>query len=65
VEFPEVTAFWEGEKMRSMGAGVRAKNFAFVPVKVTKKHDTFTAKFTCINTPTVSQSVKSREMFKE
>lgn len=27
--------------MRSMGAGVRAKKFAFVPVKVTE--DTFTA----------------------
>ena len=35
VEFPEVTTLWEGEKMRSMGAGVRAKKFAFVPVKVT------------------------------
>ena len=35
VEFPEVTAFWDGDKMRSVGAGVRAKKFAFVPVKVT------------------------------
>ncbi|BDA46693.1 probable chalcone-flavonone isomerase [Coccomyxa sp. Obi] len=34
VEFPEVTTLWEGDKMRSMGAGVRAKKFAFVPVKV-------------------------------
>lgn len=34
VEFPEVTTLWEGEKLRSMGAGVRAKKFAFVPVKV-------------------------------
>jgi hypothetical protein len=34
VEFPEVTTLWEGDKLRSMGAGVRAKKFAFVPVKV-------------------------------
>ena len=34
VEFPEVTTFWDGDKMRSVGAGVRAKKFAFVPVKV-------------------------------
>ncbi len=34
VEFPEVTTLWEGEKMRSMGAGVRAKKFGFIPVKV-------------------------------
>lgn len=34
VEFPEVTTFWDGDKMRSVGAGVRAKKFAFMPVKV-------------------------------
>lgn len=34
VEFPEVTTLWEGDKMRSMGAGVRAKKFGFIPVKV-------------------------------
>ena len=33
VEFPEVTTLWEGDALRSMGAGVRAKKFAFVPVK--------------------------------
>lgn len=37
VEFPEVTSFWTGtERYRSLGAGVRAKSFAFVPVKVRK-----------------------------
>ena len=34
VEFPEVTSLWEGDKLRCMGAGVRAKKFAFLPVKV-------------------------------
>ncbi|KAK9806338.1 hypothetical protein WJX72_010689 [[Myrmecia] bisecta] len=34
VEYPTVTSFWEGEKFRCMGAGVRAKKIAFVSVKV-------------------------------
>ena len=34
VEFPEVTTLWDGDKMRSVGAGVRAKRFGFLPVKV-------------------------------
>lgn len=35
MEFPEVNTFWIGSgKFRSLGAGVRAKKFAFVPVKV-------------------------------
>ena len=34
VEFPEVTTLWDGDKMRSVGAGVRAKKFGFLPVKV-------------------------------
>ncbi|KAK9826897.1 hypothetical protein WJX81_006395 [Elliptochloris bilobata] len=35
VEFPEVVSLWgSSEKFRSVGAGVRAKKFAFVPVKV-------------------------------
>jgi hypothetical protein len=34
VEFPEVTSLWQGERLRCVGAGVRAKKFAFVPVKV-------------------------------
>ena len=43
VEFPEVTTFWDGDKMRSVGAGVRAKKFAFMPVKVTApEHSTAT-----------------------
>ena len=34
VEFPEVTTLWDGDKMRSVGAGVRARKFGFLPVKV-------------------------------
>jgi hypothetical protein len=34
VEFPEVTTLWDGDKMRSVGAGVRAKKFGFLPIKV-------------------------------
>lgn len=35
VEFPEVVGLWGStEKFRSVGAGVREKKFAFVPVKV-------------------------------
>ena len=34
VEFPEVVSLWgSSERFRSMGAGVRAKKFAFLPVK--------------------------------
>jgi hypothetical protein len=34
VEFPEVVSLWgASDKFRSVGAGVRAKKFAFVPVK--------------------------------
>ena len=29
-----MTTLWEGDALRSMGAGVRAKKFAFMPVKV-------------------------------
>lgn len=38
VEFPEVTTLWDGDKMRSVGAGVRAKRFGFIPVKVHSQH---------------------------
>lgn len=34
VAFPQVTQFWQGEKYRCMGAGVRTKKVAFVGVKV-------------------------------
>ena len=34
VEFPDVSDFWQGESFRSLGAGLRSKKFAFVPVKV-------------------------------
>ena len=34
VDFPEVALFWEGEKCRCLGAGVRVKRVAFVGVKV-------------------------------
>ena len=39
IEFPDVADFWQGESCRSLGAGLRSKKFAFVPVKVDTSPD--------------------------